>query len=149
MKVIERAAGLIAGFGVRLWPVLQDLTQLQRDYEKSWETFLGNAGLTQWFGVNDGTTLDYLSKNLGKTTLETFSQSEISKERAAAGYTGRSKSHQMVELMTSEEIGRYFSRQSGLQLIRWAGTDPIALDRVMYDQNSFFKGKFDPDPNYI
>ncbi|MEL6379349.1 MAG: type IV secretory system conjugative DNA transfer family protein [Pseudomonadota bacterium] len=148
MKIIERAAGLIAGFGVRLWPVLQDLTQLKRDYPDSWETFLGNAGLTQWFGVNDGTTLDYLSKNLGKTTLETFSQSEISKERAAAGYTGRSKSHQMVELMTAEEIGRYFSRQSGMQLIRWAGTDPIAIERVMYDQSPLFEGKFDPDPNY-
>ena len=65
MQTIEQAAGLIAGYGVRLWPVLQDLTQLKRDYKESWETFLGNAGLTQWFGVNDLTTLEYLSKRLG------------------------------------------------------------------------------------
>ena len=39
MQTIERAAGLIAGFGVRLWPILQDLTQLKRDYKESWETF--------------------------------------------------------------------------------------------------------------
>ncbi|MCZ0963491.1 type IV secretory system conjugative DNA transfer family protein [Paracoccus benzoatiresistens] len=31
MESIEKAAGQIAGFGVKLWPVVQDLTQLQRD----------------------------------------------------------------------------------------------------------------------
>ncbi len=36
MRVIERAAGLMAGFGVRLWPILQDLSQLKRDYKESW-----------------------------------------------------------------------------------------------------------------
>ena len=30
VESIEKAAGQIAGFGVKLWPVIQDLTQLQR-----------------------------------------------------------------------------------------------------------------------
>ncbi len=148
MQVIERAAGLIAGFGVRLWPILQDLTQLQRDYPKSWETFLGNAGLTQWFGINDLTTLEYLSKRLGQMTLETISQSEISQAQVAQGFTGQSKSHQQVSLMTAEEISRFFSRQSGRQLVLWPGSDPMALDRVNYDTATLFEGQFDPDPSY-
>jgi type IV secretion system protein VirD4 len=45
MESIEKAAGQIASFGVKLWPVIQDLTQLQRDYKEAWETFIGNAGL--------------------------------------------------------------------------------------------------------
>ncbi|WP_428409085.1 type IV secretory system conjugative DNA transfer family protein [Hyphococcus sp.] len=148
MSVIERAAGLIAGFGVRLWPVLQDLTQLKRDYPESWETFLGNAGLTQWFGLNDLTTLEYLSKRLGQTTLESVSQGEISMAQAANGYSGKSTTRQVVDLMSAEEIGRYFSRQSGRQLVLWPGTDPIALSRTDYDRDAHFMGKFDPDPAY-
>ncbi|MEM8936667.1 MAG: type IV secretory system conjugative DNA transfer family protein [Pseudomonadota bacterium] len=148
MKTIERAAGLIAGFGVRLWPILQDLTQLKRDYKDSWETFLGNAGLTQWFGVNDLTTLEYLSKRLGQTTLNVDNQGEISKAQAMNGFTGRSVSRQIVELMTPEEIGRYFSRQSGRQLVLWPGSDPIAIARLNYDESPALTGKFDPDPNY-
>ena len=69
MQPIERAAGQIAGFGVKLWPVIQDLTQLQRDYEKAWETFMGNAGLLTFFGNTDLTTLEHISKRLGETEV--------------------------------------------------------------------------------
>ncbi|MEM6746258.1 MAG: type IV secretory system conjugative DNA transfer family protein [Pseudomonadota bacterium] len=148
MQVIERAAGLIAGFGVRLWPVLQDLTQLKRDYPESWETFLGNAGLTQWFGLNDLTTLDYLSKRLGQTTLDVISKGEVSQRQYLQGFSGKSLSKQIVDLMTAEEIGRYFSRQSGRQLVLWPGSDPIACTRLNYDQAEMFEGLFDPDTNY-
>ena len=44
LRQIEVAAGQIAGFGVKLFTVLQDLTQLKRLYKESWETFLGNSG---------------------------------------------------------------------------------------------------------
>ena len=69
MQPIERAAGQIAGFGVKLWPVIQDLTQLQRDYQKAWETFMGNAGLLTFFGNTDLTTLEHISKRLGETEV--------------------------------------------------------------------------------
>lgn len=149
LTTIERAAGLIAGYGVRLWPILQDLTQIKRDYKESWETFLGNAGLTQWFGVNDLTTLEYLSKRLGQTTLDVVNQGEISRGQALKGFSGRSVSKQVIELMTPEEIGRYFSRQSGRQLVLWPGSDPIVMERLNYDTDPLLRGKFDPDPNYI
>lgn len=32
MAAIESAAGQMAGFGVKMWSVLQDLTQIQRHY---------------------------------------------------------------------------------------------------------------------
>ncbi len=148
LAVIERAAGLIAGFGVRLWTVLQDLGQLKAHYPQSWETFIGNAGLTQWFGVNDLTTLKYLSERLGQTTLDVVSQGEVSKGQIANGFTGKSLSRQQVALMTPEEIGRFFSRQSGRQLVLYPGADPIAMERIHYDQAVMLQGKFDPDPNY-
>jgi len=149
LSVIERAAGLMAGFGVRLWSVLQDLGQLKALYPQSWETFIGNAGLTQWFGVNDLTTLKYLSERLGQTTLEVVSQGEVSKGQIANGFSGKSVSRQQVALMTSEEIGRFFSRQSGRQLVLYPGADPIAVERLNYDQEELLNRKFDPDPIYL
>jgi type IV secretion system protein VirD4 len=144
LSSIEKAAGQIAGFGVRLWPILQDLTQLKSLYKERWETFLGNAGLLQFFGNNDLTTLQYLAQRLGKSTILQVSRGEVSVGRAAGGFTGEANQLHTTELMTSDEIGRFFSRQSNAQVLLWPGSDPIAIDRVRYHDHPFFAGKFDP-----
>jgi len=69
MSVIEKAAGYAAGFGVKLWAILQDLQQLEAMYPKSWQTFLANAGAIQIFGVSDHKTTDYISKSLGEVEI--------------------------------------------------------------------------------
>lgn len=53
MQQLETAAALIAGFGMKLLIVLQDLTQLKRHYKDGWETFLGNAGTLVFHSNND------------------------------------------------------------------------------------------------
>lgn len=141
---LEKAAGQLASFSVKLWPILQDLSQLKSIYNDRWETFMGNAGLMQFFGNNDLTTLDYVSKKLGKSTIMQISKGEISVQQSAGGFTGESNSLHTVELMTPDEIEKHFSRQSGNQLVLWPGADPIALDRVRYFDDPFFAGKFDP-----
>ncbi len=69
MEMIEKAAGLMAGYGVKLWPILQDLGQLKRHYKESWETFLANTGMIQFFANADMTTLEWISKRLGQVEL--------------------------------------------------------------------------------
>ena len=69
MEIIEQAAGYAAGFGVKLWVIIQDLGQLKRHYKEGWETFLGNAGVVQAFANSDLATLEYLSKRLGETEV--------------------------------------------------------------------------------
>jgi len=64
MEIMERAAAYFPGFGVKLWAILQDTTQLERYYKSSWETFLGNAGLIQCFANGDQSTLTYISRRL-------------------------------------------------------------------------------------
>jgi type IV secretion system protein VirD4 len=105
---------------------------------------MGNAGLLQFFGNNDLTTLDYISKRLGRSTILTVSKGEQSVEQSAGGFTGESTQLQTSELMTAEEVGRFFSRQSEAQLLFWPGADPIAIDRVQYFKDPFFAGKFPP-----
>lgn len=69
MAMIEKAAGYAAGFGIKLWAVIQDLQQLKALYPKSWQTFLANAGAVQVFGVSDHDTTTYVSQALGEVEV--------------------------------------------------------------------------------
>ena len=88
MESIERAAGYIAGFGVKLWSILQDLGQLKDIYDRRWETFLGNAGVLTAFGNTDATSLDYLSKRLGETEVERLVVTTSEQEGGSTQSTG-------------------------------------------------------------
>ncbi len=143
LESIEKASGLIAGFGVRLWPIIQDLSQLKRHYKESWETFMGNAGLLQAFGNADLTTLKYLSDRIGQSTVLTESKSEISQQQAMQGFTGKTSSNNVYPLMTSDEIARHFSRQSNRQLLLWPGANPIAADRIAYYNHPMFQNLYE------
>ena len=89
MRQIEDAAGQIAGFGCKLWPIVQDLTQLQSLYKERWQTFMGNAGVVQFFGNNDVETLEYIQKRLGKTSLIAKRESDTTSRAAPGGRYGR------------------------------------------------------------
>lgn len=146
MKHIEDAAGQIAGYGVKLWPIIQDLSQLKSLYKDRWETFMGNAGVMQFFGNNDVTTLEWITRRLGKTVVsvvtgnESFSEQYSKRSNAAAsgdssGFTaGQSARLELHDLITPEEASRYFSREdkNKRQLVIWAGRDPMILERVEY-----------------
>jgi type IV secretion system protein VirD4 len=69
LGVMEDAFGLVRGYGVQLWPVLQDLNQLKALYHDRWETFVGNAGVVQGFAPNDLTTAEWMSRRAGDTTV--------------------------------------------------------------------------------
>jgi type IV secretion system protein VirD4 len=162
MESIEKAAGQIAGFGVKLWPVIQDLTQLQRDYQKAWETFMGNAGLLTFFGNTDLTTLEHVSKRLGDCeVIRTVSNQQESWQRttgesrpdlfaalAGQGVTSTSagvntggnrtasESLQRAPLLNPDEIARHFSREAENILAFVTGKPPagrpVALNRCAY-----------------
>lgn len=170
MQSIEKAAGYIAGFNVKLLCVLQDLNQLKTHYEGTWETFLGNSGVVLAYGNTDLTTTKYLSDRLGfceltrttrqhnhqtgsnqsSLTLGNIVQAISSQNDLAAGLdkTGKSISQgssvsaseqlQKVNLMTADEVGRYFSRESGAVLALIAGALPIRLERLAAHTDPFF-----------
>ena len=160
MESVEAAAGQIAGFGVKLWPIIQDLTQLQRDYRNAWETFMGNAGLLTFFGNTDLTTTKHIAERLGETevirTVENVSSNSqnsagLSRPDLWATLTGqaagqvqsgkqasesRSEAQQVMRapLMNASEIARFFARDSGLILSFIARSDlaGFALHRCAY-----------------
>lgn len=139
MKALETAAGLIAGFGVRIWSFFQDLSQLRQIYGERWETFLGNAAVFQTFGLNDMGSLKYVSERMGQSAMMKVSQGEQSATQAASGFTGESMSIDAAPLLTPDEIAAFFSRQSENQLIIYPGVSAIFMKRVSYLDDKFSK----------
>jgi type IV secretion system protein VirD4 len=132
LRPIETAAGFVAGFGVKLWTVLQDFSQLKVHYPKSWETFLGNAGIIQAFGNVDLTTTEYLSKRLGNLTIIEEQNVPISASGLSHGDLGRREHLHQVPLLDPSEITRFFARETGRQLLLAPGRPPIYCDRLPF-----------------
>ena len=114
----------------------QDWSQGKSLYGDRWETFAGNAGIMQFFGNNDLTTAEYISKCLGKTQVETTRSGEVAQDQRNKGLLGQSEVTELYDLLTPDEIRRQFSRDDRLkrQLILWAGHHPIMAQRcIWYD----------------
>ena len=143
MRQIEDAAGQIAGYGVKLWPILQDLGQLRALYKDRWETFMGNAGVLQFFGNNDLTTLEWISKRLGSTTIAQLSAATVSPggQRAGAIGAGESYAPHTTPILQPDEIALVFGRSDPLlrQLVIRAGFAPMILQRAFYDKHETFR----------
>lgn len=107
MKSIETAAGLMAGFGVKLWLVVQDIGQLSRLYKDSWETFIGNAGVMTFYSNLDKRTLDYLSDKLGQTAVLVEQSNDTTLSQRHAGGTGRREELRVQRLAAPNELGSY------------------------------------------
>jgi type IV secretion system protein VirD4 len=143
LQPVERAMGLMAGYGLQLWPILQDIHQLRSLYGTNAGTFLSNAGVLQAFGVNDYDTADMLSKTMGRETItyETGGQSEKDvmvkdPERSL------SKTQHLAarNLMDPNEIMKLAS--DTLLLMR-VGENPLIVKKLRYYADKEFAGLFD------
>lgn len=132
MQLIEAAAGLMAGYDVKLWTVMQDLSQIQAHYPKSWETFLGNAGIVEAFGNTDSTTLEYLSKRLGNTLTMQTQPENLSLDARAQGAPSERETIVTVPLMAPFEIALAFNRDKQNKLVMLAGEKPFPMRRVFW-----------------
>ena len=82
--------------------ILQNLSQLKRLYEKSWEELPGNCDTVIYLGGKDQSTNEYISKELGKETIDTLS---INKTKSKQGSTSYNDGILGRELATIDELG--------------------------------------------
>lgn len=136
---IERAMGLMAGYGVQLWPILQDVHQLRATYGQRAGTFLSNAGVLQVFGVNDHDSARLVSDLLGQETVvfQTMARA-MDSEQSGISY---SVQHTARSLMTPDEVRHLPSHG---QLLFLAGQRPIVAGKLAYYADPEFTEAFDP-----
>lgn len=145
MKELEAAIGQVAGLGLRLHCILQDLGQLKAIYKERYESFLGNSGILTFFGNVDQFSANWISVYLGKTTVLMTDQNALSLDDKNTGRDGKSQRMQVTDLLSAAEVRQFFARDDHMnrQLVFIPGRRPWVLQRVNYDQHDLFKGRFD------
>ncbi|MEO1616655.1 MAG: type IV secretory system conjugative DNA transfer family protein [Planctomycetota bacterium] len=145
LKCAETAIAQLAGLGVKVWIVVQGISQLKSNYDENWETFIANAGVLQFFGGADETTLSYVSKLLGETeTLSRSASASTYDQAVKEAASGLSWSIASQPLMTASELAQYFGRDDKLlrQLIIRPSYRPMILQRAFYDKHELFRDRF-------
>lgn len=137
LEAVERAMGLMAGYGLQLWPILQDMSQLKDLYGDRANTFIANAGVQQVFGVNDFETAKWLSQMIGQETagFQTDSFKPGDGPSFSNNITGR-------DLLTPDEIMQLPPER---QLLRVQGQATAIAQKLRYYADPEFAGLFTPE----
>jgi type IV secretion system protein VirD4 len=137
LAAVERAMGLMAGYGVQLWPILQDIHQLRATYGRRAGSFLSNAGVLQVFGANDHDSARLISDLLGHETVifDTVAQS-LDPEKTGLSY---SQHHAARPLLTPDEVRCLAGH---LQILFISGRRPILADKLRYFADREFAGLY-------
>lgn len=113
--------------------VIQALSQLKALYKDDWDVLMGNCDSTIFLGASDQTTLDYVSKILGKETIRSINSSRS---------YGRQGSHSLSynktgrELMTPDEL-RVMDNNDCIVLIR--GEFPFYTKKYQLEKHPNYK----------
>ena len=110
-------------FEISVVVILQNLSQLKRMYEKSWEELPGNCDTMIFLGGKDQFTNEYLMKSLGKETIDTVS---INKSKGQSGSTSYNDGILGRELMQLNELETMENSQC-IVMIR--GLNPFLTDK--------------------
>ena len=138
MDVILKAAGHMAGFGVKLWTILQDLGQLEDTYGKVWETFFGNSAVATFHGISDMKTLEYLSKQLGMRSFATPTKTAVNYHDMASGRPMEQDTQQYQPLAATHELKLALAREYERMVVLYPGMNPLLLQRSFYYEDAFF-----------
>lgn len=98
----ETLIATIRSRGISASIIIQNLAQLKALYEKQWETIAGNCDSTLFLGGNEETTTEWVSKRLGKATIDTRTTSQ---SKGQSGSFTQNWQRTGRELMTADELG--------------------------------------------
>ncbi|SHK53440.1 type IV secretion system protein VirD4, partial [Roseomonas rosea] len=149
LEPVLSAAGLMAGLGLQLWLILQDLAQLRAAYGDSAATFLANSGLVQVSAPADLDTANWLSRVLGNSTVEYVTSSSGSSRPAgwlpvgggqASVSEGTSTHLAGRPLLTPDEAMRL---SPDLQVLLRPGKAPALARKLRHYEDPEFAGLAD------
>ena len=98
----DKLIATIRSRGVSVSVILQTIAQLKTMYEKSWETVAGNCDSTLFLGGDEPSTTEWISKILGKETIDTRTTSE---SKGMSGSYTVNYQRTGRELLTPDELG--------------------------------------------
>lgn len=69
LAIVENVMSRTAGYGLQLWPIVQNVGQLRSNYGEGWESLLESAALRQFFRPDGLQTAEHISKLCGKRAV--------------------------------------------------------------------------------
>lgn len=129
----KHSPAILRGYNVTLWPIIQELGQIQAIYGKHWETFISNAVVKHWLGGSmDNTTAKYIEQRMPFDI------------RFIGNNPDGSPKEMRVPLMTANEI----MNMQGM-ICELTGLDrPIMFNKVPYWDLPFSRGNASANPFY-
>lgn len=125
LSMVEQAFGLMAGFGIQLWGIVQDVSQLKMIYGDGWETFIGNSGMIQYFGSRDRMTAEYFQALCGVTTVWNLSSAIARAFSTSHGQGGVTSSNSTTYTETTAASQRQLAYAD--ELMRMHGSKELIL----------------------
>lgn len=119
--------------------VIQALSQLKALYKDEWDVLLGNCDTQLFLGGTDATTLEYISKKLGK---ETIRAKNTSRSYGRSGSSSVSLNQTGRELMQPDEIARMDNRNC---IISIRGVLPFFAEKYDYPRHPNYHMTGDAD----
>ena len=119
--------------------ILQNVAQLKGLYKDTWETITGNCDTLLFLGGKEQSTCEYISKMIGKTTVDLRTTSE------SKGQSGSySNSGQVVgrELITPDEVGLLEGTECILSI---RGVRPFRSRKFIIEKHKRYKMLSDYD----
>ncbi|PLU25719.1 TraM recognition domain-containing protein, partial [Sinorhizobium medicae] len=132
-KLIEDAAGNMAGYGIKLVPIIQNIGQVQKIYEKNWETFLGNAGAILAWGLNDKDTETYIADRLGHIMVNETSAGSSAGAGGQYGHSVNTGRHQRP-IRFPNQVHDEGARETMRAFVIPASGRGFTIRRVNYDE---------------
>lgn len=97
----EQKLATMRSYEISCTIIIQNMAQLKNMYEKNWESITGNCDTFIFLGGNEYGTFEYVSKLLGKETIETQTDS---RSFGKSGGSTRNKNIISRDLMTPDEL---------------------------------------------
>ena len=144
LSMVEQAYGLMAGYGMLLYGVVQDLSQLKRIYGDGYETFIGNSGLIQYFGSRDRLTAEYFSALCGETTVWNFSSAVSRTFSSGSGNASQSFGDTDTTAAAQRKLAypdELMRMPQDLQLVFIENMNPIIARKVKWFEDEELKHK--------
>ena len=123
--------------------ILQNLAQIKTQYKDDWESIVGNCDSFLFLGGQEYSTLEYISKELGKKTITTRSSgTSFGKQKSSS----KNRQKQGRELMTPDEIAR-MPEDECILIIR--GLYPFYGKKFDYPKHKNYPKTGDADKNLL
>ena len=139
----EKKLAIVRKYEISCTIVLQNLAQLKTMYKDAWESITGNCDTLLFLGGQEQTTLEYISKKLGKVTLLA---NGYSRSRGGQGSRTESENIKGRDLMAPDEISRMDNRDCIL-FIR--GLYPFYGKKYSYTNHPNYRYTGDADAKNI